>query len=252
MTEDTTNKVALVTGGGSGIGEAICLQLADKGIKVIVVDIHETASKTVAEKIVAKGGKAVAYTMDIGELDRIAPTVESLASELGGIDILVNCAGIRHGFTTLLDLDLATWNKTFEVNLNAAMLLSKHCAQTMVDRQSGGWIVNIASAVAFMNGAGGPAYACSKAAMHHLTKVSAAELAQYNINVNSVAPGLVKTPGLITQNPQDQVKPGGVAYNPQQRVNEPEEIADAVMFLISPQAKSITGQVLHISGGGIM
>lgn len=252
MTVRYDDKVALITGAGSGIGEAISKSLAELGAKIIVLDVDDDAAYRVCEQITGDGGQAVTQVMDIGQIETIQGVVAELIETHEKIDILVNCAGIRAGFTPLVDIDIEMWDLAMRVNVTAAMLFSKYSAKNMIKRGEGGQILNITSAVAFVNGLHGPAYGCSKAAMHHLTKSSAAELAQYDIRVNSIAPGLVETPGVVTPNIEQQVKPGGVAYNPLERVIQPQEIADAALFLLSSGAQSITGQVMHVSGGGIM
>lgn len=252
MTRLHENKVALITGAGAGIGEAVAVRLARLGAHVIILDVDADATRRVCDQINVAEGKASACALDVSEVEKIEGVVSDQISRHGKIDMLVNCAGIRAGFTSLVDINLDLWDHTLRVNLTSALMFSQAVAKDMIKRGEAGWIVNITSAVAFLNGEHGPAYACSKAALHHLTKVSATELAPHNILVNSVAPGLVETPGVVTPNIADAVKPGGPAANPLERVIQPDEIADAVLFLLSPQSKSMTGQVLHVSGGGIM
>lgn len=252
MDKDYSDKVALITGGGAGIGASIAIKLAALGATVIVVDVSKESAGEVTHKINNEGGHAVACIMDVGKTDQIESKVAEQVASHGRIDMLFNCAGVRAGFTPLLDLELDLWEETFRINLTSTLMFTKFVAKDMIRRGEGGQIINISSAVAFMNGVGGPAYACSKAALHHLTKTSATELAQHNIRVNSVSPGLVDTPGVVTKNLEEQVKPGGIAFNPMHRVIQPDEIADAALFLVSSEAKSITGQAIQVSGGGIM
>ena len=244
-----TGLVALITGAASGIGRATALQCASEGAHVVVLDSDESGAAAVVDEIRAAGGAGSPFAFDLSRSERISSVVSDVIDEQHRIDILVNCAGVRGGFQPLLDTDLEVWEQTFRVNVTAALLLTKHVAAAMIERGQGGTIVNISSDAAFVGGIA-PAYSCSKAALHQLSRSVAGEVARYGITVNTVSPGLVDTPGVeMVTDLQAAVQEGGALENPLHRVIQPEEIAEAILFLCRPRGRSITGQVIHVNAG---
>jgi NAD(P)-dependent dehydrogenase (short-subunit alcohol dehydrogenase family) len=247
-------KVALVTGGGRGLGRSIVLALADAGANVVVADLNETDAKQTAAEAETRGVRAIVIKVDVGRREDVEVMAASARDALGGVDILVNNAGIATLAGGVLTLDPDGWERTLRVNLTGAFLCARAIAPGMIER---GWgkIVNIGSSlssrssVANISGGAGD-YCASKAAVQSLTRSLAWEVASHNINVNAVAPGTAHTPlyGEHLEMIDQYLKP----TIPFGRLAEPEEVAHAVLFLVSEAARYITGQTLHVNGGQIM
>jgi NAD(P)-dependent dehydrogenase (short-subunit alcohol dehydrogenase family) len=186
MTSELSGKVALVTGGASGIARATVLALLQAGATVAALDRDEAGVKAVVEQGRQSGGKALAIAFDLTDTKAIQGVVERVIRELGRIDILVNAAGVAGRFRSLLETEEQDWDFIHTVNLKAPMLLMKHVAQHMIARGGGGRIVNISSSSAFRARNSPIAYASSKAGIVQLTRSAAAELGRYDINVNAI------------------------------------------------------------------
>jgi 2-deoxy-D-gluconate 3-dehydrogenase len=246
---DLTGRAALVTGSGRGIGRSIALRLAEAGASVAFHDRSVSAELEAAVRQVSGAGKATMIVGDLEDLTTVpAAIVEQAASELGSLDILVNNAGILMT-APALETTLETWTRTLAVDLTAAFLCSQAAAAHM--RQGGyGRIVNVASQIAEAGLPGYTAYGVAKAGLNQLTRQLAVEWAPYGITVNSVAPAFVATemaeaafrelPDLY----QDQL-----ARVPKKRMCKVDEIAAAVLYLVSAEADFTTGAVLHVDGG---
>ena len=244
-----SGKVAVVTGGGKGIGRAIALGLAECGAKIVLASrSHEELDK-VAEEIKENGGKATPVATDLMVIDQISALVGAAMKAYGRVDILVNNAA-RSFMRPLMELREDGWDKVFGVNCKAAFLLSRELAKIMAD-QGGGRIVNITTVGAVRGGAGMGIYHASKAALSMLTKCMAVEWAPLNINVNAVGPGLTKTAFSqpIWENPE--VEQMVAARIPKGRLAEPEEIVGAVLFLCSEDSGYITGESIYVDGGSL-
>lgn len=236
---------AFVTGGGGDIGGAICDKLARNGFAIACADINEAAAERTAQRLIAAGGVAAALTMDVTD-EAAVNTAARRALDLGDVRVLVNGAGRAHA-ASIFGMDYATWQADIRVNLDAAFL----CIHAFHDHfvANGGCIVNIAS----VNGLGmygHPAYSAAKAGLIHFTKCLAVEYGPYNIRVNAVAPGTVRTrawESRLAANPAvfDEVK----AWYPLRRISEPADIAAMVGFLASDEASMITGTVMTVDGG---
>jgi NAD(P)-dependent dehydrogenase (short-subunit alcohol dehydrogenase family) len=244
---DLSGKVAIVTGGGRGIGKAIALGLAGAGAKVVVGSRTQKEIEDVAAEISRLGGKALPVAVDLTVHEQLENLVNTTVKEFGRVDILVNNAA-RSFLRSLLDLREDGWDKVFNTNVRAVWLLSRLVAKKMAEQKSGR-IINITTVGAEKAELGMAAYGCSKAALKMLTRCMAREWAQLGINVNAVGPGLTRTDFSkpIWSNPE-VAKHVAMAI-PKGRLAEPEEIVGAVLFLASDAANFITGQSIYVDGG---
>ncbi len=242
-------KKALVTGASRGIGRAIALALAAEGADVAVNYAgSEAAAKEVAAEIEALGRKAVVIQADISSNAAAAAMIDQAVKEFGRLDILVNNAGItRDGL--LMRMKEADWDAVLTTNLKGVFNCTKAVVKYMMKQKSGS-IVSISSVVGLTGNAGQANYAAAKAGVIGFTKAVAKEVAARGINVNAVAPGFIKTD--MTAALPDKVVEGMLANIPLNKLGEPSDIARAVVFLVSDDAKYITGQTLHVDGGMVM
>lgn len=244
--------VALITGAASGIGRASAFALLEHGASVAFVDI---SSDRLAETLsnVTTPGSAEAFICDLSDPAATAELVDDVVGRFGRLDILINAAGVwPHG--TLLDSSVEMWDLTYRVNLLAPFLLMQAAARQMIRQGAGGRIVNLGSGSAHRPRAYA-AYSASKAALAALTRVSANDLGSHGITVNTVVPGLTRTPGTSQSMPDDaaykHAVTSGHLSNLLGRVNEAEDIAAMILFLCLPASRQITAQELHVSAGAI-
>jgi len=238
-------KVALVTGGAQGIGKAVALMLAHHGADVIVADVNLEKAQETAKEVEATGRGAMAVKVDITRLNDVEQMVESAIARFGKVDILINNAGIARD-KLILRMTEEDWDAVLDVNLKGTF----HCTKTVIkhmSKQRSGKIVNIASVVGEMGNAGQANYSASKAGVIGLTKTVAREFAQRGINVNAIAPGYIQTP--MTDGLPDKAKEELKRLIPMERLGQPEDVAHAVLFLVSEASSYITGQVLNVNGG---
>lgn len=254
---ELSGKVAIVTGGGQGIGKAICLELAKAGADLAVADVREDTIQQVVQEIEGLGRKALSIMVDVSKWEDTQRMAQTVVDQFGRIDILINNAGISpkgEGGVRLrvANTTLEQWNQVMNVNLNGVFLCSKAVLSFMKERRSGR-IVNMGSIVGLTGGAGSPGsahYCVSKAGVICLTKVLARELAEYNINVNAIAPGRIFT---------DMAAKSSAAANeeakretPLGRFGQPIDIARGVLYLVSESGSFVTGETLIIDGGRTM
>jgi len=240
-----TGKIAVVTGGAQGIGQAIATTLAQEGSDVVVADLDATRCEETVARVQQLGRKAMAVSVNVGDWDQVKGMIDRVQKDWERIDILVNNAGItRDGL--LLRMKEEDWQSVLQVNLTGTFFCVKAVLPTM-SRQRSGRIVNIASIVGAIGNIGQANYAASKAAVIGLTKTVAREYASRNITVNAVAPGFIDT--AMTQDLSTETKGALLNQIPLKRLGQPSDIADAVSFLCSEKAGYITGHVLHVNGG---
>ncbi len=250
MEKSLENKIALVTGAGTGIGRQIALTLAGEGAFVIVnyiEPVKDEAEEAIAE-IRANGGQAEGYACWINDFTAVEQMIKEIIEKHGRIDILVNNAGITRD-DLLMRMKEEDFDAVIDTNLKGAFNTMRHVARPMV-KQRGGCIVNISSVSGLIGNAGQMNYCASKAGIIGMTKSMARELASRNIRVNSVAPGMVDT--AMTQALSDNAKEALKSQIPLGRMGQPQDIANAVAFLVSDQASYITGHVLNVDGGMAM
>lgn len=238
---------AVVTGADSGIGAAIAVALAGGGVDVgITYHSDETGAEGTAAEVRERGAVAAVRRLDLGDLPTAAAAIDELAEELGGIDVLVNCAGTGTA-QRAMEMDFDTWRHVLSVDLDGAFLCSQRAARRMIDAGRGGRIINITSVHEHAPRVGAAPYCAAKAGLGALTKVLALELSEYDITVNSVAPGEISTPmtGQEDIDPRTESRPG----IPLSRPGHAKEVAAVVAFLATPAAGYITGASYVVDGG---
>lgn len=237
---------AIVTGGASGIGHETARRLARDGASVLIVDRNETESAATIERIRAEGGKAAAHIVDLDEDADYGAIPGKAIEAFGGLDILINNAGIGAN-RPALDTDREFWDRVLKTNLDTCFFCSQAVAREMIALGTGGRIVNIASHAALFGGTGQAAYAASKAGMLAITRVMAVEFAEHGITVNAIAPGPVVTP-MSAHHPVER-KTAWMNAMPIRRYGTVEDIAAAILFFCDAESSHITGQTLSVDGG---
>jgi len=243
---DYKGKVALVAGGGSGIGRATCELFAARGGAVVVADIDHVSAKATAEGIARKGAKAEACACDVTRWDQVQGAMEMARRTFGRLDVLINCAGILRAHL-LEETPEEEWNEVLQVNLTGAFLLTK-AAMAVMRQQKGGSIVHIASRMAIRVKEGHGAYAAAKAGILQLTQMAALEGAPHGIRVNCVCPGFIDTP-MTRSGYGEEAFEAWSKVCPIGRAGRADEVARAMLFLASDEASFITGMALPVDGG---
>ena len=243
---DLSGKTALITGGNQGIGWAIAQRLAEHGVRVAVNHPNEA---TRPSDLSALGPGAIAVEGDVGSLAAIEAIFSRVRDEFGHLDILVNNAGIFPR-VPVLEFDEATWDRIMDVNLKGAFFCAQAAARMMVDQGSGA-IVSITSESALVPDVNGAAYCSSKAALVMMTKVLAKSLIGQGIRVNAVAPGMTDTAQPRAGYSEEQIAVRAAA-NPSGRIATVGDVADAVLYLVSPLSDYVVGQTVFVTGGDVM
>lgn len=243
------NKTALVTGGSRGIGRAVAIELARSGAKVAINYAgNKAAAEEVLKIITDAGGEAIIIQCDVGDMSAVESMIKQIIDKFGSLDILVNNAGVTRD-NLIMRMKEEDWDAVMHTNLKGIFNCTKVATKIMM-KQRFGRIVNMTSVVGVMGNAGQSNYAAAKAGVIGFTKSMAKELASRNITVNAIAPGYIATD--MTANLPDQAKTDLANQIPLQRLGKPEDVATAVMFLVSAGADYITGQTLNVDGGMVM
>ncbi len=243
--EDLKGKVAIVTGSARGIGRAIALGLARRGADVVITDVDDEQAGATSREIVASGRRSLAIRCDVSKREEVVSLVDRTVKELGRLDIFVNNAGITRD-TLLLRMTEEQWDMVLDINLKGTFFGCQAAAKVMMKARSGK-IVNMASIMGLVGNAGQANYAASKAGVIALTRSAAKELASRNINVNAIAPGFIETE--MTKELPEKAREAFMSIVPLKRTGKPEEVADLVCFLCSPESDYLTGQCITIDGG---
>ncbi|HKW28742.1 MAG TPA: 3-oxoacyl-[acyl-carrier-protein] reductase [Verrucomicrobiae bacterium] len=242
------NQIAVVTGAGRGIGRAIALKFAAEGADVVCISRTQENSEKVASEVRGLGRKAWAHAMDVADAAAVNAAAEKILADCGNVDILVNNAGVtRDGL--LMRMSEADWDAVLNTNLKGAFLFTKAFSRALI-RQRSGRIINVASVIGLIGNAGQSNYAASKAGLIGFSKSVARELAARGITVNVLAPGFIETD--MTAGLKEELRAGVLKQIPLGSFGQPDDIACAAVFLASPAARYITGQVLAVDGGMVM
>ena len=247
MTHDFNGKTAIVTGGGSGIGAAICRQLATGGATVIVADLDPAAAEAVAQEITQEGGAAQAHTVDTADHAQVEAMIARAEAETGALHLLVNNAGIGGTPGPVGEYPLDDWHKLININLNGVFYGMRY-GLPAIERAGGGAIVNMASILGSVGFANAGAYVAAKHGIVGLTKVAAMEYAQRGIRVNAVGPGFINTP-LLENNLDAETLQAIAGMHPVGRLGTADEVANLACFLLGDGAGFITGSYHLVDGG---
>ncbi len=242
------DKVALVTGGARGIGQAIAMAFAKEGADIVVADVNLEVAQKTAIDIETLGRKALALEMDVTDYQKVEEGVNKILDKFGKVDILVNNAGITKD-NLLIRMSPAEWDAVINVNLKGTFNCIKAVSRPMVKQRSGK-IISIASIIGLIGNWGQANYAASKAGIIALTKTVAKELASRNINANAVAPGFIQTD--MTAKLSEDVKAKMMEAIPMAKLGTPEDVANVCLFLASEESRYITGQTITVDGGMVM
>jgi 3-oxoacyl-[acyl-carrier protein] reductase len=241
-------RVAIVTGGGSGIGAGICERLAADGASVAVVDLDFDAAEQHANRLLADGGEASAHGVNVNDPEAVADVVARIGEAHGRIDICVNNAGIIHDAQPIEDTPVESWDVVVDVNVRSQFLVARSVVPWM-KRHGYGRIVNLASR-RWLGGAGLSSYAASKGAVISLTRSLALELGPFGITANAVSPSMVVTPLFMAMPPEERDEVlARVARQPIPRPGQASDIANAVAFFAADESEYVTGQHLYVAGG---
>ena len=240
-------KTAVVTGGARGIGKCAAMTLADAGANLALLDVLDDVKQTAAE-IAEMGVEAEGYLADVTNSEQTNEIMRQVLDRFGSIDILVNNAGITRD-NLLMRMKDEEWDKVLAINLRGAFVCLRAVARPMI-RQRGGRIINIASIVGVMGNAGQCNYSASKAGLIGLTKSAARELARKGVTVNAIAPGFIQT--AMTDALPEGAREELLKQIPMQNLGEAQDVANAILFLASDDARYVTGHVLHVDGGMAM
>ena len=242
------NQIAVVTGAGRGIGRAIALKFAAEGADIVCISRTAENSEKVANEIRGLGRKAWAHALDVADGNAVSAAAEKILSEAGRVDILVNNAGVTRD-NLLMRMSEEDWDTVLDTNLKGAFLLTKAFSRALIKQRSGR-IINVGSVIGLMGNAGQCNYAASKAGLFGFTRSVARELASRGITANAIAPGFVETD--MTSGLSKEMRDGILKQIPLGSFGQPDDIANAALYLASPAGRYVTGQVLTVDGGMVM
>jgi len=240
-------KIALVTGAGSGIGEAVALLFAKNGASVVLADMDVEGADRVLDGIKKDGGKGLVVTTDVSDPDQMKHLVEATTSAFGGLHIAVNNAGIGGPAALVGDYPIEGWDKVIAINLSGVFYGMRYQIPAML-KSGGGSIVNMASILGKVGFPMSSAYASAKHGVIGLTETAACEYATQGIRVNAVGPGFIRTP-LLDKNLSEEQLIGIAAMHPMQRLGTAQEVAELVLWLASDKASFVTGSYYNVDGG---
>lgn len=240
-------QVALVTGGGRGIGSAVCERLASLGAAVAVnYSRSSDSANELVKRIETAGGRALAVQFDVSDEEGVERGIKQIVEQLGGLDILVNNAGIAID-GLILRTKAEDWKRTIDINLTGAFLCSRAASKIMVKAKKGGRIINISSVIGEMGNAGQVAYSASKSGLFGMTKSLARELGSRAVTVNAITPGYIETE--MTSGMSEEQVTALLQQIPLGRIGQSDDVAELVAFLAQPAAGYITGEIIAVNGG---
>lgn len=252
-----SGKVAFITGAGQGIGEAIALRLSEDGFAIALADINTTSAQSVADRIVAAGGEAIVVEVNVADRDSVFAAVERAAEELGGLDVVVNNAGVAP-ITPIEDITPEAYRRAFDINVGGVLWGIQAAVKTFKALGHGGKIISAASQAGHVGNPELAVYSGTKFAVRGITQSAARDLAGLGITVNAYAPGIVNTP-MMQKVAQDVADNAGKSFDwgmeqfakniTLKRMSEPSEVAAVVSFLAGPDSDYITGQSVVVDGG---
>lgn len=245
-----TGKVALVTGGGGGIGRSTAIRFAKEGAKVTVADIDSLGGEETVSLIKENGGEAIFIKTDVKDAKQVSEAVSTTVSSFGGLHILFNNAGIANSEVRSVDLDEEEWDRVIDINLKGVFLGIKYAVPELI-KSGGGSIINTSSLLGLKGKKYQAAYNASKAGVVLLTQNAALEYGKKNIRVNAIAPGVIDTNIIESWRHDERKWPIISRANALGRIGNPDEVANAVLFLASDEASFITGATLSVDGGGL-
>ena len=249
MNDLLKDKVAVITGGANGLGKATAFLFSEHGAKVVIVDVNQEAGKKVVTEIIKKGGIAIFEKTDISKSTEVNKMMDNVVEKYGGVDILINNAGILAD-ARLVKMTEEKWDRVININLKGIFLCGQAAAKIMIEKGNGGVILNTSSVVGIYGNFGQSNYVASKAGVIGMTKTWARELGKSNIRVNAVAPGFMKTE--IIKDMPEKIINYMIEKTYLKRMGEPEDIANAFLYLASDMGKYVNGTVLSVDGGVVV
>lgn len=248
---DLTGRVAIITGGSRGIGEAIALALSEFGARITLTSRKIEGLESVKDKIEARGGEAICIPSHVGKMETLQEVVDGTVEEFGTVDILVNNAATNPIFGPITDADEAAWDKIMDVNLKGVFFLTRMAGGIMAEKKKGS-IINLSTEAAQRPAPGLGVYSISKAGLDMVTKAYALEWGSSGVRVNGIAPGLVQTKFSQALWANDDIRQTVESKIPLGRMAQPEEVAGLAVFLASDAAGYITGQTFTVDGGSML